>query len=324
MTDTEQSANTPSGGPPVIVVGAGIAGLACAQALLQAGRAVRVLEKSRGLGGRVATRRRDGIEADHGAPFAEVMTPAFRAATEAWAEAGVAGPWGAEAAVVGLTGMSALARPLSTGLEITREARVAGLTRTEDGWSVEVAEGAQIAASAVVLAIPAPQAVALLRAQAAAFPGLDAVTMDPCWTVLAGFDAPLPGPDRIEGDGAPLAKALRNTAKPGRPPSPDVWVLHAGADWTRAHLDSPPDAAATALETALAERLGVPVRPDRRMVHRWLYAHAAERLAQPCGWHPALRLGLAGDWCAQPEVGVAGVEAAFLSGTRLAARMLEP
>ncbi|MFN9939342.1 MAG: FAD-dependent oxidoreductase, partial [bacterium] len=41
----------------VVVVGAGVAGLACAGALRESGASVVVLEKSRGVGGRCATRR---------------------------------------------------------------------------------------------------------------------------------------------------------------------------------------------------------------------------------------------------------------------------
>lgn len=42
---------------PIAVIGAGLAGLSCAQALLQAGHAVHVFDKSRGPSGRMSTRR---------------------------------------------------------------------------------------------------------------------------------------------------------------------------------------------------------------------------------------------------------------------------
>ena len=51
------------------VIGAGVAGLVAARALRQRRPelALAVFEKSRGLGGRVATRRREGFAFDHGA-----------------------------------------------------------------------------------------------------------------------------------------------------------------------------------------------------------------------------------------------------------------
>ena len=53
----------------IAVIGAGIAGLVCAQQLSQAGYSVLVVEKSRGLGGRLATRRLHGTWANHGAYY---------------------------------------------------------------------------------------------------------------------------------------------------------------------------------------------------------------------------------------------------------------
>ncbi len=41
----------------IAVIGAGVAGLTCAQKLQQTGRRVVVFDKSQGLGGRLATRR---------------------------------------------------------------------------------------------------------------------------------------------------------------------------------------------------------------------------------------------------------------------------
>ena len=52
------------------IVGAGICGLAAAAELAAAGREVAVFDKSRGIGGRLATRRVDAMSFDHGAPAA--------------------------------------------------------------------------------------------------------------------------------------------------------------------------------------------------------------------------------------------------------------
>ena len=41
----------------IVIIGAGMSGIACARALRKAGVPVRLIDKGRGIGGRVATRR---------------------------------------------------------------------------------------------------------------------------------------------------------------------------------------------------------------------------------------------------------------------------
>jgi len=304
----------------VAVIGAGAAGLACARALTASGWSVRVFEKSRAPGGRCATRRRDGDEFDHGAPFAEVSDPAFAAAVAGWRAAGNAADWPAAgpARVVGRPGMRDLLAPLAEEVAPAYGARVSALTRDAGGWTLAFDDArAPGRAGAVVLAIPAAQAAALLGGDAPE--GLDGVVMDPCWTVMARFDAPVAMPaDVVAGDGAPLALAIRNSAKPGRRSTAERLVLHAGADWTRAHLDDGGDSVAHALCTALADLTGRAVpAPAEAMVHRWLYARVSVPFGQTCYWDARRGIGLAGDWCAGP-----GVEAAWLSGATLASRII--
>lgn len=63
----------------VVVVGAGAAGLACAQTLLRAGRSPVVLERSDSVGGRVRTDVVDGFLLDHGFQVLPVAYPEARA-----------------------------------------------------------------------------------------------------------------------------------------------------------------------------------------------------------------------------------------------------
>lgn len=305
----------------IAVVGAGIAGLAAASALARAGLRVRVVEKSRGLGGRAATRRRGGPAFDHGAPCVAPRDPAFAAEVGRWVAAGAAAPW-AEApggpALVGLPGMSALAGPLAEGLEIALGTRVTALSGGPGAWCLETENGPLPGRhAAVLLAIPAPQARALLGGRAAAFPTLGAVRMEPCRTVMAAFDEPLSPEPWLVGDGAPLALAVRESAKPGRAPEPEAWVLHAGPAWSAARIDTDPEAAGAALLAAFAARLGRALPPPvALMVHGWRFARAERPLGQPCLWDPSLGLGLAGDWCLGREIGDA-----WASGRALAARI---
>ena len=68
----------------VAVIGAGITGLTVATDLAAAGHEVSLFDKSRGPGGRCATRRSTVGAFDHGAPGFSATTAAFRAQVAAW------------------------------------------------------------------------------------------------------------------------------------------------------------------------------------------------------------------------------------------------
>ncbi|MEY2747397.1 MAG: hypothetical protein RL112_2439 [Planctomycetota bacterium] len=146
---------------PVAVVGAGLAGLACARSLARAGASVVVFEKSRGPSGRSSTRRetRDATGAppaqaaeprafDHGAQYYTVRDPRFAAVHREWLEAGVAARWTGRIAAwdprggwqekddgpdrhVGVPGMNALGRHLARGLDVRLESTVKALRRVD-------------------------------------------------------------------------------------------------------------------------------------------------------------------------------------------------
>src|SRR4051794_16128883 len=77
----------------VVVVGAGIAGLSCARVLAEGGVRVRVVERGRVVGGRLASKRYDGRYADIGAAYLVADDPEFAAQVASWESRGLARPW---------------------------------------------------------------------------------------------------------------------------------------------------------------------------------------------------------------------------------------
>lgn len=78
---------------PVVVVGAGISGVACARTLLAAGLPVVVLDRGRRVGGRMAVRTHQGRPVDIGASYLTASDPGFEAVVEDWRARGLARPW---------------------------------------------------------------------------------------------------------------------------------------------------------------------------------------------------------------------------------------
>lgn len=306
------------------IVGAGMSGLACAEALAAQGHTVTLLDKGRGAGGRMSVRRMAtplGEAAfDHGAQYFTIRDPRFHARAADWIAAGCVAPWPAAGpdAYVGTPGMNAPVRQMAAAFPVQWGARVTQLSRQGKTWRLGVENGDAVEVDVVVVALPAEQAADLTEPVAPAMAAHAAATRThPCWTVMAAFAERLPTPtDCWRGaDAEPLGWAARNVSKPGRT-GPESWVLQGGPDWSRETLERTPEDVTAVLLAALATRIGVDLPPlIAQGAHRWRYARSG---AEGSGalWDPELRLGLCGDWLIGPRV-----EAAWLSGTALADRI---
>ncbi len=159
-----------------IIVGGGIAGLAARHALLTAGRGVLLLEKSRGLGGRTASRRYDGGGiADLGAQFFSVRNQKFKSLLQT---SSLKPLWLSEdrqyPRFVHQEGMSKIAQSLTSGLaaESNQSPILRGTRalRLEPRGSAEEARGYRVTtdtqgeffARTLLLTPPAPQCLELL------------------------------------------------------------------------------------------------------------------------------------------------------------------
>jgi predicted NAD/FAD-dependent oxidoreductase len=317
------------GGLSVAVIGAGISGLACAQELTRRGLAVSLFEKSQGAGGRASTRRRDGWWVDHGAQYFTVRSPRFAEQVAAWGRRGVTAEWGGrvvelradgshaahrdEQRYVGVPGMSRLARELASDLNVVWQTRVDGIRPSRrGGWRLRAGSADLGRFDALVSSAPAPQTAILFREAAPAVAEhCDAVDMLPCWAALVAFPSPLAlAFDGAFVEGNPLAWIARDSSKPQRPTTPEVWVLHAGPTWSAEHLEDESGNVAQLLlsEFATVTELSGP-RPIHLEAHRWRYARSLKPRSDGCMIDRDARLAVCGDWLSGDRI-----EGAFLSG----------
>lgn len=315
----------------IAIVGAGIAGLSCAKVLRDAGHEVRVFEKSRGVGGRMATRRTDHGTFDHGAQYFTARDPAFLQMVDVWRAAGLVAPYegrivslrsGApiplshdEPRYVATPGMTAPCRALAKDVDVSFECTVTAVTPGDDGWRVSWDEGGESGFNAVILAVPATQALPLCSAVPALGARVAQGGHEPCWAVMVRYDEPLP----VNFDAAFVADAavgwvMRDASRPGRAAG-ERWVLHAAAEWSKTNLEADAASIAPQVVAAFHAAAGIAARAVDARAHRWRYA-LSPGLGAGCLWNGEYRIGACGDWCADGRI-----EGACLSGLSLAAEV---
>jgi hypothetical protein len=322
--------NLPEQKTDVLIIGAGMAGLTAAAELQRAGRRVCVLDKGRGVGGRLASRRIGEASFDHGAQFITTRDPRFGAALEGWRQTGVVEEWCrgfAERADGhprwrGKPSMNSVAKLLARGLDVRLEQQVGALHWGQDQWRAETKTGEVYSASAVVLTPPVPQSLALMAAGGFELPAemhtrLAAIDYERCLAVMAVLEGPsrLPPPGGLAPAEGPIAWIADNQLK-GISAEPAV-TIHATHGFSVEHWDADRLASGRRLLEAAAEWLGAGIRTFQ--VHGWRYSKPMRVHEQACVIvSQSPRLVLAGDAFAGPKV-----EGAALSGWAAAEAILQ-
>lgn len=303
------------------IVGAGMAGLSCARALADAGRTVTVLDKSRGLGGRLATRRAEnGLQFDHGAQYVTARERGFQDLLASAGAAGAAASWsmGERTGFVGVPAMNGLAKHLAGGLQIRRSFQVDEIQQHGGGWAVS-SQDEVLDFDILILTAPAPQSEALLGTKHPLARKIRHVKMLPCWTLMAALVEPATVSFRAQRTpDAPLAWIALDSSKPGRT-SRSCWVAQAGPEWSAQHLEDEKTVVRENLLSLLCDALGrSPEDALHSDVHRWRYARVDVAYGSAFLKDETDSLYLGGDWCLG-----ARVEAAWQSGTAIARDLLE-
>ncbi|GAA1313158.1 NAD(P)/FAD-dependent oxidoreductase [Saccharothrix xinjiangensis] len=302
----------------VVVVGAGIAGVACARVLVDAGAEVSVVERAHVVGGRMATKRYDGRRSDIGAGYFTVSDPRFAAVAERWRRAGLAREWTDTFAVHSADGSSWTTGPVrwaaEGGLRSLVEDLASDLAVTTSSPVEWVEPGPRVdgsAVDAVVLAMPGPQALRLLdpnlrEARSAAgrqawLPSLTATLVyeERTWPDFRGA---------FVNDHPVLTTLFDDGSRRGD--NAPVLVAHTGDAFAEQYV-ADALAAGDEIESAVRNLLELPGAAVRVHVRRWTFARPSEAGDAPFHLGDEM-VGIAGDAWGSPRV-----QTAWLSGTAL-------
>lgn len=305
----------------IAIIGSGVAGLACAARLKKEGLDPLVLDKGRGIGGRLATRRTEGgLQFDHGAQYITAKSEDFQTILDDAVLAGKAAVWemGDRVRHVGIPGMNGLAKYLAEGIEISQNTLVTAVRETAKGCELVIGDAAH-SFDRVVVTVPAPQAIGLLEDKHPLSMEIAGVELLPCHTLMVAFSEGCEAPFTTRRDPEDLISWLAlDSSKPARS-TIHCWVAQANPDWSAQHLEEDPKAIAERMLPMVCDRLGMePPSAVHAVAHRWRYAAVSKPRGEPFLRNEEGTLYLGGDWCLD-----ARVEAAWTSGTAIANDMLE-
>jgi predicted NAD/FAD-dependent oxidoreductase len=333
-----------------VVVGAGIAGLACATTLRELGRPHVVLERSRGVGGRCATRRVSGQPVDHGTAFLHGSDEGFLGAIRGVPGATILEDWPREIEGEGppcvpkafepferrlafAEGLTVFPKHLARSVDIRLDTPVMGLSAASGGVLVHTEEGVPLWTPTVVLAVPPPTALKLVvplagdtREAAAVVALAGMIGAQSCLTVLAGYplDAARPSWDIRYPDDSVSVQMISHDSTKREGPGFVVLVIQARPCWSLAHLEAPEETWDAGLIQEAARLVGAWAgSPSWVQAHRWRFARAdrGSELSRPL----SLRLRRGGRVIMTGESFApgGGIEAAWLAGKASARRLVE-
>ena len=320
----------------IAIIGAGLSGLTAAH-LLKDHCDVTVFEKSRGVGGRMSTRRAEPYFFDHGAQYFTAKTKPFQAFIQPLLDQGIIEKWNVRCVTidadntntkenwkddrpryVGVPGMNNVAKFLAKDLDIQSNTRIISLSNYDKWQLIDEREQQFEEFDWVISTIPSPQAVQLLPQTFAFHRDIQLAEMDPCFALMLGFEKDLP----IEFEAAQITNSdlswiAVNSLKPQRP-GPFTLMVHSNPEFARTHIDNDRQPVMQHLIEETSRIIGHDVSSaDYKTLHGWRYANVTQReRTNRVFLDPVQKLAVCGDWCSRGRV-----EGAFTSAFNLAEKL---
>lgn len=317
----------------IAIIGAGLAGITLASELSTRAD-VTVFDKSRGYGGRMATRRSGDYQFDHGAQYFTARSPGFRKLVQGLMAAGVVSRWDArcveldrdrlisseiwdevEPHYVPVPKMSQLCRHLAEGLDVQLQQEIKSVQVRDRQWELHTVEqNAMGVYDWVIMAIPPIQVIRLMPPCYRHLAAVRGIRVTGCFALMLGFRQSLPLTwDAALIHNSSISWVSVNSSKPGRDGGYSIIALSTN-EWAENNLEQGLDRVGEYLACELATVAGVDCGDSEHLqVHRWRYANVERHADTGVLIDTENRLAAVGDWCISGRV-----ESAYTSAQALA------
>jgi renalase len=320
----------------IAIIGAGISGLALANKLATLNEVV-IFDKSRGIGGRMATRRVEGFNFDHGAQVFNAKTDEFKELCNQAKSDNIIEEWQGDFVeisenkiiskskfnannprYVAKPQMNNLCKYMAKNLNILLGHEIKSVNFADDKWTLKATDNEEFKNfDYLFLAIPSNQAVNLIPKKSKYFDLVSNVKMLGCFTLMLGFEEKL----NLEFNAATVSNSIIswisvNSSKPQRLGGFSL-VINSSNEWADQNIEKDLELIKDQMLTSLSKIITFEEsKITHQNIHRWKYAYANLRKGDKSLFDENLNLGICGDWLISGSV-----ENAFLSAVDLYERL---
>ena len=316
----------------IAIIGAGFAGLVIANKL-KANHNVTVFEKSRGVGGRMATRYADNYQFDHGAQYFKAKSQEFKEFIAELRHKELIEEWNARFVemdgqnvikeniwdentphMVATPKMNQIGKFLAKNINVKTNCHIDNLIKYDKTWKIFDKEGVCVGSyEYIVLAIP-PKQIESIILDSIKFKGeLSKYKMSGCFSLMLGYkkpkDLPFEAALVINQD---ISWISVNSSKPARPEGYSI-LVHSANEWADKNMEADIQWVRSHLINELEKVTNLTMTDhDYINIHRWRYANIEKQTGPAFLEDSENNIAAIGDWLIQGRV-----ESAFTSALSL-------
>lgn len=316
----------------IAIIGSGMSGLTIANKLSAANEVV-IFDKSRGVGGRMATKRTENYHFDHGAQFFIAKGKEFKEFCQKAKDDDIIQDWQCRFSeiidgkvnrnyqfdskkphFVSKPQMNSVCKYIAKDLNILLNKQIKYVNFDNNKWSLQDSQEEVYGNfDYLILAIPSHQAIDLIPKNFKYFKDVKNVKMSGCFTVMLGFKQDLEMDfDAALIKGSNISWISVNSSKPERPGG-FCMIVNSTNKWADDNIEEDLEVVKSQIISSLRKLVDFDLKDiDYQNIHRWRYANSPPRSGNKSFFDPNLNLGVCGDWAISGRI-----ESAFLSGLEL-------